>query len=631
MRRFITPVSTILIVVAVLFAPCSSVFAQSAKEKSFLALYFTDEELEVVSATRSLKSISQVAENVTVVTAAEIELLNAHTLADVLRTVTGIEVTLFAGTPGGKAQAAILGSDERQATVLIDGVVFNHPGSNIAEIGMIPVQNIEKIEIIKGPASSSWGSALGGVVNIITKQGSLTNAGGMVSASLGKRDTDDFRAEVRGKQDRLGYYLTAGRLHSDGLTPNFHVAENSAYTRLTYDITDKTDALFTLGYDKTFRGNGVFQIFDEVDQETQKIVHSTIAINSMLTRDLTLNVSFRALRRDFHDDNSLLSTGDPLPITIEAVDETGSSAKLIWKTEFQTLVIGGDADTIVDKTDLLPGSEQVLRKRAVYANDTVILGKASITPGIRYDDINKNGNVTSPSLGLTYSLANNTILRAYVAKGFTIPGLGDTFASTGNVTANPQLTVQTVQSYQAGIETAALYYVWTKVTVFRNDIKNPFFNQATSDTGTFTVVNKAKERRQGFEIELKTLPVYHTSLLAGALIVDAKNTDTGVRLANHTTRIYDLGLRYDDEKSLRALLKGRYSDLNAEPQDIPEFQSAYGSFIFDFNVIKKLYQRKDSTLEAFGTAHNIFNGDQYLFAVYKNPARWFEGGLRYTF
>ncbi|MDA8423237.1 MAG: hypothetical protein M0Z89_07865, partial [Nitrospiraceae bacterium] len=70
----------------------SSAFAQSDEEKSFLSMYFSKDELNVISTTRSLKSISQVAENVTVVTAAEIKLMNAHTLADVLNTVTGIQV-----------------------------------------------------------------------------------------------------------------------------------------------------------------------------------------------------------------------------------------------------------------------------------------------------------------------------------------------------------------------------------------------------------------------------------------------------------------------------------------------------------------------------------------------------------
>lgn len=629
MRRFITPVSTIPIIVAVLFASCPFTYAQTAKEKSYLSMYFTDEELEVVSATRSLTSISRVAENITVVTASEIELMNAHTLADVLNTVTGIPV-FFNGRPGGLSTFTIQGSDERQATLLIDGVVLNHVGSSIADAGMIPVQDIEKIEIVKGPASSTWGSALGGVVNIITKQGSLTNTGGMVSGSLGKRDTDDFRAEVRGKQDKFGYYLTAGRLHSDGLTSNFHVAENSAYTKLSYDLTDKTDVLFTLGYDRTFRGRGEIPILDLSEHETRKIVHSTVAVNSALSSDLDLNVSGWILRHDVLVEDNLLSTGAPSPGETSAIDGTGSSAKLTWKSRFQTVVIGGDFDEQTLKDTAIASGAHTLRKWAVFANDTILFGKASLTPGIRYDDTNTNGNVTSSSLGLTYNLANDTTLRAFAAQGFTIPALDDTFAATATFTSNPELSVQKVRSYQAGIETAAPYYVWLKLSAFRNDIENPIFQQSTGDP-SFTVVNKLKQRRQGLEMEVRTLPVYHTSVIAGAAIIDAKDSDTGVRLAAIPTRIYDLGLRYDDEQSLRALLKGRYIDLNAEPSDIPDLQSAYGSFIFDLNVIKKLYQRKNSTLEAFGTAHNIFNGNQYQFADFKNPTRWFEGGLRYTF
>src|SRR5512147_749875 len=158
MKRFITPVSTLLIVVAVLYASCSSVLAQSAKEKSFLSMYFTDEELEVVSATRSLTSISRVAENITVITASDIELMNAHTVAEVLNTVTGFGVELSGG-PGLISAGFIQGSESRHVTVMIDGVVLNFLGSNQADLGMIPVKNLRKIELVKGPASSAWGSA----------------------------------------------------------------------------------------------------------------------------------------------------------------------------------------------------------------------------------------------------------------------------------------------------------------------------------------------------------------------------------------------------------------------------------------------------------------------------------------
>jgi vitamin B12 transporter len=98
-------------------------------------------------------------------------------------------------------------------------------------------------------------------VNIITKAGTDANQGGMLSASYGTKSTEDFRAEARGKQDRFGYYLTAGRLQTDGLMPNFHVSAKNAYTKLTYDLTDKTNVIFALGYEKSRREMAIRRFF----------------------------------------------------------------------------------------------------------------------------------------------------------------------------------------------------------------------------------------------------------------------------------------------------------------------------------------------------------------------------------
>jgi vitamin B12 transporter len=631
MRKFIMPARAILIVAAVLFASSPYIYAQSAKEKTYLSLYFTDEELQVVSATRSLKSISQVAENVSVVTASDIELMNAHTLAEVLNTVTGVTV-FAAGIAGPKAQASIQGADETHVIVLMDGVVLNNLSSNIADIGMIPVQNIEKIEIIKGPASSSWGSALGGVVNIITKQGSPGNSGGVLSASYGKSNTDDFRAEARGKEKGLGYYLTAGRLQSDGLTPNMQARENSAYAKLTYDITDYTGILFTLGYEKVFRGDGLSADpnLDFFAFNTTKTVFSTLALNSSLNKEVALNVSVRTSRIESNEPTYAFSSGDLLQEEKSIDKGYGASAKLTWKHSDQEIVLGSDYDSRILELNSIAGGSQGQRKWALYANDTISLNKLSFTPGVRYDHTSTNGSITSPSLGITYSLAENTILRAFTARGFSIPTLFDTFGDSVNFIHNPDLKMETVWTHQAGIETAALKYIWLKMTAFTNNVRDALFQQNLTPS-TFTTVNQGRQRRQGLEIEAKTLPVYHTSLFGGAEFIDAKTLDDGKRIGNVPTHVYDLGLRYDDEQSLRALLKGRYINWNASQFDIPDLQGAYGSFVFDLSVTKKIYQHKDASLEAFAGAHNIFNGNQYLVAVFRNPERWFEGGLRYTF
>ena len=94
-------------------------FGQSDEDNKFLLLYFNEDDLYVESSTRGRKSLTQAAENITIVTAQDIKRMNAHTLADVLNTVTGVQVFLTGG-PGSIAQASIQGS-ENQACRRVHG------------------------------------------------------------------------------------------------------------------------------------------------------------------------------------------------------------------------------------------------------------------------------------------------------------------------------------------------------------------------------------------------------------------------------------------------------------------------------------------------------------------------------
>ena len=612
---------------SLLLAAISPVFAQSDEEKNFLLMYFKEEELVVETPTRSPKPVSQIAENVTVVTAADIELMNAHSLAEVLNTITGVQVWMTGG-PGQIATAFIQGSETRHVTVFIDGVALNNLEDNSVELGMIPVQNIEKIEIIKGPASSTWGSALGGVVNIITKSGKSDNSGGMVSASYGTKNTGDFRAEARGKQDRFGYYLTAGALHSNGLTTHMDLSEYNAYTKLSYDVTDNTAVLYTLGYEKISRNTGAFEIFDVSLDNSAEILHSTLAVDSALSKNMGLNVSVRTITQKNTFDTNALSSGLLLEREQYIDRGYGASAKLTWKDAFQTIVLGADYDNKWLNSDQIVGNEQGIKKWAVFVNDTLLFNRLSITPGGRYEHTDTSGNIADPSLGMTYNLADNTILRAYAAKGFSIPPLGETFINTPLFDANPDLKVETVTSYEAGVETAAMKFLWVKMSIFQHEIRDAISTEPSPiDPGKFTLVNEGRQRRQGLEIEAKTAPVYNFSVSAGAEFIDAKNLNTGTKLRDIPSQIYDLGLHYNDERTITVLLQGRYINWNTFEDD----QGSYGSFIFDLSMIKKILQQKGSSLEAFAAVHNIFNNSQYLLSLYKNPDRWFEGGLRYKF
>ena len=164
--------------------------------------------MEIFSATRSLKSVATVAENVTVVTAEDIELMNAHTVAEALYNVTGIEMADYKG-PGSGGTASIHGSGASRVTVMLDGVPLN-TANNAFPLYRLPVQMIRRIEVIKGPASSTWGSSFGGVINVITKSAAGGEpAGGTVYASFGEKDT----------QRPAGRRCAAGAAGSESTSP----------------------------------------------------------------------------------------------------------------------------------------------------------------------------------------------------------------------------------------------------------------------------------------------------------------------------------------------------------------------------------------------------------------------------
>ncbi len=127
----------------------------------------------VESPTRKPKRLCFAAENITIITAEEIERMNARTIAEILDTVTGVFVN-WNREYTGSSLIHIQGSEQHHVTVFIDGVRWNFLSSGAAETSPIPVDVIESMEIARGPSSSAWGSALGGTVYITNKEGKNT-------------------------------------------------------------------------------------------------------------------------------------------------------------------------------------------------------------------------------------------------------------------------------------------------------------------------------------------------------------------------------------------------------------------------------------------------------------------------
>jgi vitamin B12 transporter len=612
------------------------VFTQSKEAVEDLLMFWEEKDLFVQSATRNEKPISQVAENMTVITAKDIEEMNAHTVAEILNRVTGFVVN-FQGQDFGSfySDLSINGSADRHVLVLLDGMQWNWSADNHATTGLIPVGIIERIEIIKGPASSAWGSSLGGVVNIITKNtGDTKNPAGSVSASYGQRNTQDYSAGISGRAGPAGYYFFAGHQYSKGLRFNRNFNDNDFFTKISIPLSKNVTLGFSAGYSELDIKPAVLQDLNFMSKVTARSFFAMGSVDAILTRELSLKLSLYTNKQKGIINDNLIDPETVLRSRIYDNDTKGGSAKFIWTQGMHTAVIGTDIiHSGLDQNIVVLASRPEIDKWAVFANDSISIGKLSITPGLRYDQNNISGSFISPSLGIAYKLGEHTIARASAARGFSYPDLLATKIGDGLfLDPNPALKLEEVWSYQAGLESNITDHILAKATVFYHDLKNviekePFAGGPPGCVGPACndlMVNKGDQRQKGFELEVETVPFYNVSFKGGLAYV----VTTPLPEAVHTWKYaYNLSVKYDDRRSFMAQLWGTYKWFISRPDSTGK----YNDFIWDINLQKKIYSTKKTKTEIFLTAHNIFNGSQYEDILYQNPKRWVEAGLRFKF
>ena len=612
----------LLILLALLLSGITPVFAEDSTNEIF---GLTDNSAELLVSTAHFpRPISRIAENITVITAADIERLNAHTLAEVLQTIPGIQLD-FLRTPSTFTFFTIQGAYSTTVLVLIDGIRQNDFDQNMTQPGLIPVQQIERIEIVKGAASAAWGSALGGVINIITKTPNPDRpVSGMISGSIGSRFTADSRAEMSGTLDRFGYYLAAGHLRSDGLSPNTGTNLNNLYAKLSYLLPGNGTATFGLSYLTARPG------MDEGDTVKWGFVHDNnenrrtngfLKLSQPLGNKLILDIDGFVTNRDDHTKYGGRDGQGAIVFFNDYVARDtshGANGRLSWGDSQQSLTAGFEyAHAWATNKDTLstdpPVYDRSWERWALYANGAYSIGRLTILPGIRYDETGTSGNTTSYTLGATCQLAENTTLRGYAAQGYSSPS------------PRFQNTLQKIRTIQGGIESGAVPFLWLKGTYFYNTVRD------SQSAGTVTTTN---QNRQGFEIEARTTSLFGLSLTSGYTFLDVRDADTGERLQTNSQQTVSphtvkLALSYDNtDLGLRGALTGNYVFWHS-PAAYP---ASDRGMIWDLHLNWKLRPEFGLSPELFFSGHNLFNGIQTTDTeLYKNSGRWFDGGIRVSF
>ena len=185
----------------------------------------------VVTAERTPQPVSESISSATVVTAKQIRDQGAQTVGDALRLVPGVTIRQYGQM--GAAGVRSRGTDAKQTLVLVDGQRISSPAFITGtDLSKFPVSNIDRIEVIRGPVSSLYGSeAIGGVINIITKQS--TGRSGDVVLGFGGHGQMERSLALNGANDRMSWQFTSALPTYFGAQPNSDYSATNMSGRIT--------------------------------------------------------------------------------------------------------------------------------------------------------------------------------------------------------------------------------------------------------------------------------------------------------------------------------------------------------------------------------------------------------------
>ena len=489
----------------------------------------------VVTATRSEEPLEQTGASVTVVPEEAMRVQEYRAVEDVLRTIPGIQVGT-SGSPGKLSTIRIRGANPTQVQVLIDGVRVKSLTSGDFDFADVMLDDVERIEILRGPQSTLYGAdAVGGVVNVITKRGQGPPSA-FVDFEAGNYDTFRERAGVAGSDGPWSYSLGATRLDFGGQFDNDEHGVTSVNTRLGYALPSKGDLSLTGRFQDGHRGlpfATVFPDFDPNRREDDRLWLLSLEWRqpwtSMWEQKLRVSAVDEALTfRDEADAGHLFgSRSDISSRRFEA-----EWYHFIKPVPWNTITLGGEYRNEVGEVE---GSfkETVDSWALVLQEQLRLFERLFLTGGVRYDRHSAFEDKTTARAALSYLLkSTDTRLKASWGQGFRAPTFNELFFPAFAPCppfGNPNLRPEESSSWDAGVE----QHLWERrvrlaATYFRNDFKD-LIQPALTDPANFCfqAQNVGKARTEGVEVEASAMPVDGLVVALAYTRTDSEDRTTG--------------------------------------------------------------------------------------------------------
>jgi vitamin B12 transporter len=490
----------------------------------------------VVTATKTKTQELEVASSISVIDSSQIAQSNGADFLDLIKNQYGLSISQSGG-PGQLAQIYLRGAAPDQVLVEVNGVKMNMPDdvNNSYDFSTIPLDNIKRIEILRGPQSTLYGSdAMAGVINIITKKGS-GRSNYFLNLEGGSFNTYKGLFGVNGSYGKANYSFTLSKVKSQGIS----AADVSFPGNTEPDGYDKYNISSQFGLNFTKNINLDFSaIFDKgdidldsaggaygddptyINKHEQGAYKAEVNINDFDNKwEQKIGFSFMRNLRTYNNDSTLYN-----PFSSSSSYQ-GNSYEIDWQNNLKLIpnhlvTFGLEANKQSMSSTSLYGTSvsdfpwQSLNTISAYLQDQLNVANASFTTGgIRYDKQTKFGSDFTFRITQAYLIKNTgTKIKATYGTGFKAPSLFDLYDPNYG---NPNLKSERSAGWEIGLEQYLFDY---DVLVGANYFDNNFSNLFGYDNN-YRTININKAATNGIE-------VYLTANINNSLDLNANYTYT---------------------------------------------------------------------------------------------------------
>ncbi|PJK14999.1 TonB-dependent receptor [Lysobacteraceae bacterium NML07-0707] len=542
----------------------------------------------IVTATRSTQTVAGVPASASVIEHEELQQHPVLDMADALRGLPGVNLQ---GIGQARRGISVRGLDPGYTLTLVDGLRVNSSGNVMAhsdfDFGWVPVEAIERIEFVRGPMSSLYGSdALGGVVNLITR--SATDAWhGSSSLNAGWRKPEaggdwwQASAYAAGPllQDTLGLSVFAESRNQDKGFDAFNPAitrfegrkarTGSAMLSWTPDAQQRIDLRVLAGKEARNRHVALggprpstYETLDTLHRRLHALSHRgqwdwgqsrVYAMRATLDKDNWRSKGARQGRQKMRDDN----IGGHASFTIG---------------DHHQLSLGGEwrRETIEDALVNLQGRDQSVQRALFWQDEIRFTPHWSLVIGSRHDHHDRFGSHHSPRVYLTHDLGHGWTLKGGAGRGFRAPSLKQmspeytaTIAGSFVLHGNPQLQPETSTSYEIAANWQGTH-AHLDMAVFDNRLDNLIQSVCIANCNirrqlaTRTYQNIAHARTRGFEVSAQQQIGKAWRIAGSYTYVDARDLSQMRKLRLRPHHNASASLRWQPLATLAMTLRGEY-------------------------------------------------------------------------